>query len=66
MCPISKGKKLERVFFEYYNLKKIELKDRESLDRLARAAHIEYVFEGGIAYARASQIGRELIHPSGN
>ena len=66
MCPISKGKKLEQVFFEYYDKKKIDAKDMESLKRLARAAHIEYIFEDGVAYAMASRIGRKLIRPSEN
>ena len=55
------GKRMEEVFFKYYDRREIEsVSDKRMLDKLARAGHIEYVAIGGKAYAQATQLGRKL------
>jgi len=58
------GKRMNEIFFEYYHGKPIDsLEDKKMLDKLVRAAHIEYSIRDGKAYAQATEIGKRLHCP---
>jgi len=55
------GKRMSAIFFKYYHGRTIEdPEDMEMLDKLVRAAHIEYSVRNGEPYAEATEIGRNL------
>lgn len=60
MCTEAEGKLMERTMLKYYRGRKIEDEDREMLEKLGRAAYIEYYLHKGSVYARASETGRSL------
>lgn len=60
MCTAAEGKQLDRTMLKYYHDRKVDEEDRPVLDRLVRAAFIEYYYHGDSRYARASKAGRSL------
>jgi hypothetical protein len=56
------GVEMNDVFYRYYKEKLVQNKDRAMLNRLVRAKHIRYIFRDGVAFAEATEIGRNL-HP---
>jgi len=54
------GERMNRVFLEYYNGKRVDPEDKDMLDRLVIAGHIEYKFKGGEPLAQATVLGRGL------
>lgn len=60
MCTAAEGKILNDTFLRYYYGRKVDDTDRTVLDRLCRAAYIDYYSENGVLYARASKTGRCL------
>lgn len=60
MSTAAEGKILDDTFLRYYYGRKVVDSDRNVLDRLCRAAYIDYYSENGFLYARASKTGRCL------
>ena len=60
MCTEAEGRQLDRTLLKYYRGRKVDEENRPVLDKLARAAYVEYYFDGDSRYARASRAARDL------
>lgn len=60
MGTAAEGKAMGEIFLRYYYGRRVDESDRIVLDRLCRAAFIDYYRKDGVPYARASRGGRCL------
>ena len=60
MGTAAEGKEMGRILLRYYYGRRVDDQDRIVLDRLCRAAFIDFYRKDGVLYARASKVGRCL------
>ena len=63
MCTIAEGEEMKQIFFKYYNEREISSEDKPVLDKLFKAAFVDYRYRDGKAYAEASPMGKCLEPP---
>ena len=57
------GKRMNDIFYKYYHGREIteeDLGDMDMLHKLSRTGHIVYRYEGGKAFAEATEMGKGL------